>query len=151
DPDGAPLPDGREGEVVISGPSVTPGYFNSPVETAAAFRNGRLHTGDLGYLYRGHLYITGRIKDLIIHNGRNIHPQAIEWVAEQVAGARRGNVVAMAVPGHDTERIVVVMETRASDRDAVAAGVKTAVQQQLSLPVADVVCVSRGALPKTSS
>jgi fatty-acyl-CoA synthase len=151
DEGGAPLPEGHEGEVLVRGPSVTPGYFNNPTASAEVFRNGCLHTGDLGYLHEGNLYITGRIKDLIIHNGRNIHPQAIEWVVEQVDGARKGNVVAVSVPGDNTERIVVVMETRARGDEALAMRVKTAVQQELLLPVSDVICLRHGELPKTSS
>ena len=149
--DGSTLPDRHEGEVVVRGPSVTPGYFNDPEGGADVFRNGMLHTGDLGYLDRGDLYITGRIKDLIIHNGRNIHPQAVEWVAEQVEGVRNGNVVALTIPGQDTEHIVVVLETRGTNHTGIVSRVKTAVQQELSLPVAEVVCLGRGELPKTSS
>jgi len=151
DEEGSPLPDGHEGEVIVRGPSVTPGYFDNPEASAEVFRSGVLHTGDVGYIHDGWLYITGRSKDLIIHNGRNIHPQAIEWVAEQVDGTRKGNVVAVSVPGEETERIVVVIETRARRDDALISRVKTAVQQELSLPVADVVCLRRGELPKTSS
>jgi fatty-acyl-CoA synthase len=151
DEEGASLPEGHEGEVLVRGPSVTPGYFNNPDASAEVFRSGSLHTGDLGYLHEGWLYITGRSKDLIIHNGRNIHPQAIEWVAEQVDGTRKGNVVAVSVPGSETERIIVVMETRARSDEALISRVKTAVHQQLSLNVADVVCLRRGELPKTSS
>jgi fatty-acyl-CoA synthase len=149
--EGVPLPDGREGELLVRGPSVTPGYFNNPDASAKVFRNGLLHTGDLGYLHEGNLYITGRVKDLIIHNGRNIHPHAIEWVAEQVHGARKGNIVAVSVPGEETERIVVVMETDARRDETLVSRVKTAVHQELSVPVADVVCLRHGQLPKTSS
>jgi acyl-CoA synthetase (AMP-forming)/AMP-acid ligase II len=152
---GLPLPDGHEGHVLVRGPSVTPGYFNDPDGSAQTFRNGTLQTGDLGYVHEGSLYITGRSRDLIIHNGRNIHPQAIEWVVEQVEGSRRGHVVAVSVPGGETERIVVAMETRAygdgQAEDALVSRVKTAVQRELSLPLADVVCLRRGELPMTSS
>lgn len=149
--DGSPLPGGREGEILMRGPSVAPGYFNDAEATAAVFRDGTLHTGDLGYLHEGYLYVTGRVKDLIIHNGRNIHPQSIEWVVEQVEGARKGNVVAVSVPGDDTERVLVVMETANSRHDELIASVKTAVLRELAVPVAEVMCLGRGELPKTSS
>ncbi len=149
--DGTLLPDGCEGEILMRGPSVAPGYFNNPEATAAVFRDGTLHTGDLGYLKDGYLYVTGRLKDLIIHNGRNIHPQSIEWVVEQLEGALKGNVVAIAVPGEETERIVVVMETRGTQHDALTTRVQTAVQRELAVPVAQVVFLGRGELPKTSS
>ena len=150
DGQGRPVPDGHEGELLVRGPSVAPGYFNDPEATAATFRDGFLHTGDLGYRHQGYLYVTGRVKDLIISNGRNIHPQAVEWIVEQVQGARQGGVVAFSVPGCDTERVVVLVETRDRDQDGLIARVKSAVHRELGLAV-EVVCLARGELPKTSS
>jgi acyl-CoA synthetase (AMP-forming)/AMP-acid ligase II len=71
-------------------------------------------------------------------------------VAERVDGSRQGNVVAVSVPGADTERILVLMETRESSHETLISNVKRAVHRELSLPV-DVVCLRRGELPKTSS
>jgi fatty-acyl-CoA synthase len=79
---GRPLSDGCEGEIAVRGPSITPGYFDDDRETAAVYRDGWLHTGDLGFVSGGQLYVTGRAKDLIIIAGRNFHPQSIEWCAE---------------------------------------------------------------------
>ncbi len=72
---GEELPERRVGEIVARGPSVTPGYFRNEEATAAALREGWLHTGDLGYVANGALHICGRIKDLIIINGANHYPQ----------------------------------------------------------------------------
>ncbi|MBP7765603.1 MAG: long-chain fatty acid--CoA ligase [Syntrophaceae bacterium] len=73
------LPIGQTGEIVIKGPGVMKGYWNKPAETAAAIRNGWLHTGDVGHMDEdGYLYITDRKKDLIIRGGENIYPKEIE-------------------------------------------------------------------------
>lgn len=151
DADGNFLPEGHEGELVHKGPSVTPGYFNAPQATAAAFRDGWLHTGDLGFVRDGEVFITGRLKDLIIVNGRNIHPQAVEWLAQEVDGVRKGNVVAFSVPGDLGEELVIVFESRRDDKEALQKGVRDAVQRDLSLSVRDVVVLPPGTLPKTSS
>ncbi|MCA9156659.1 MAG: AMP-binding protein, partial [Planctomycetales bacterium] len=108
---GVVLGNDREGEICVRGPSVTPGYFNNPTATQAAFRDGWLHTGDLGFLHEGQVYITGRLKDLIIVNGRNVHPQSVEWAAAEVEGVRQGNVVAFSRPSPSGEELVVVCET----------------------------------------
>jgi acyl-CoA synthetase (AMP-forming)/AMP-acid ligase II len=149
------MPEGVEGELWLRGPSVTAGYFENAEATAACFdAQGWLHTGDLGYLLQGEIYVTGRCKDLLILNGRNVHPQAIEWVAADVDGVRQGNVVAFARPGKESEEIVVVVETRASEPaelERIRAEVARRVRQEVGVPPADVVCLAPGSLPKTSS
>jgi fatty-acyl-CoA synthase len=149
--DGTPLPEGREGEILVRGPSVASGYFNNLDASATVFRDGTLHTGDLGYLHRGYLYVTGRLKDLIIHNGRNIHPHSLEWVVERLDESLRGNVVAISVPDQGTERIIIVTAARGLDDTDLATRIKTAVQRELDVPVSEVICLGRGALSKTSS
>jgi len=146
------LGDDREGELCVRGPSVTPGYFNNPEATAAAFRDGWLHTGDLGFLHDGQVYITGRLKDLIIVNGRNVHPQSVEWAAADVEGVRKGNVVAFSRPGPSGEELIVVCETHGvEDKEALRQNVKRQVQRDLSLSAAEILFLERGSLPKTSS
>jgi fatty-acyl-CoA synthase len=148
---GERLSDGREGELCVKGPSVTPGYYKNPEATAATFRNGWLHTGDLGYIRNGQVFVTGRIKDLIILNGRNIHPQAVEWAAAEVEGVRKGNVVAFSRPGASSEELVVVLETKEEDTSKLVAAVQQAVRREISVAPVDVVCLKPGGLPKTSS
>ncbi len=145
------LPDGYEGEVLMAGPSVTPGYFRNPTATAAILADGWLRTGDLGFALDGELFITGRIKDLLVYNGHNVAPQLVEWSIARVDGVRDGSVVAFGTPGTETERIVVVIEIWGSEPDQIVARVKTQVQRDLLLPLADVVCVQRGTISKTSS
>jgi fatty-acyl-CoA synthase len=152
DDNGNELPERQVGEILFSGPSVAAGYFEQPVATKAAFVNGELHTGDLGYLADGELYVTGRKKDLIILNGRNYDPQSIEWEAAEIPEIRRGNVVAFTRPGATTENLVVVAETRrTSDRDTVAEALRQRIQERLFLKVSEVVLLDPGQLPKTSS
>jgi fatty-acyl-CoA synthase len=145
------LPDGVEGELCFKGPSVTPGYFENPEATAAAYRGEWLHTGDLGYLLNGEVYVTGRLKDLIILNGRNIHPQSIEWAVADIEGVRRGNVIAFSIPGKASEELVLTVETRTQDREALTEAIRKRIQKELSLTVSEIVCLKPGSLPKTSS
>ena len=98
DDDGRSLPERQVGEIVLRGPSVMKGYFNDGDATARAIREGWLHTGDLGYLAGGRLFITGRRKDLIIKNGRNYYPQDLERAVDRIPGARSGCVAAFSVP-----------------------------------------------------
>ncbi len=151
DDNGNQLPEGLEGELCLQGPSVTPGYFNNPEATARAYRDGWLHTGDLGFVLDKQIYVTGRIKDLIIVNGRNVHPQAVEWSAAEVEGVRKGNVIAFSVPSSTGERLVVVLESRLDDRASLIEPVRQHVQRELSLRIEEVITLPPGSLPKTSS
>ena len=151
DPGGELLPDGKVGEIVFRGPSVTRGYFDNPQATAETIVQGWLHTGDLGFMRDGRVFVSGRKKDLIILNGRNYHPQAIEWEVEKLAGIRKGNIVAFAISGESTEKLVVVAETKAGDHGPLVDTIKNDVRAALGLVINDVVLVPAGALPKTSS
>jgi fatty-acyl-CoA synthase len=114
------LPERRIGWVCIEGPSLMQGYFSDEQATAAAFTpDGWLNTGDMGYLVDGDLVITGRSKDLIICNGRNIWPQDLEWAVESQCELRPGDVAAFSVDDEEgKERVVVVVETRAKGPEA---------------------------------
>ncbi|MGH3972140.1 MAG: hypothetical protein ACRDS9_02265, partial [Pseudonocardiaceae bacterium] len=144
--------EGQEGELVVRGGSLADGYFSDPDRSAQTWRDGWLHTGDTGFLHEGQLYVTGRIKDLIIVNGRNHQPQDIEWVASQVPGVRVGNVVALPVSEDDTEGVRVVLEaSQGAVAEDLARQVRQAVHRRFGLPVHDVVVLPRQGLPKTSS
>jgi fatty-acyl-CoA synthase len=141
------------GELEIRGTSVTPGYYRHPEATEAAFHDGWFRTGDLAYLVDGELVICGRIKDVIIVGGRYVFPEDVERAVAAVDGVRPGNVIAFGVTGRKgREALVVVAEARdgsapAPVRDEVARRVLSAV----GLPCEDVLLVSPGTLPKTSS
>ena len=149
--DGRLLPEGAVGEIVVKGPSVTKGYFENAQASAELLAGGWLHTGDLGFKIDGDLFISGRKKDLIILNGRNYYPQAIEWEVEQLDGVRRGNVVAFSTPGSHSEELVVVAETKAQDKQALAATIRRHIHSALGLSAKEIVLVDAGVLPKTSS
>jgi fatty-acyl-CoA synthase len=108
---GRSLPERSEGEIVSEGPSVGDGYYGDPAATAEVFREGAIHTGDMGFLADGELYVTGRRKNLIIVRGRNYHPNDLELAATTVDGVRRGGAAAFASPGADgAEEVTLVLE-----------------------------------------
>ncbi len=151
---GTPRQEREVGELEIRGTSVTPGYYNRPDATAAAFHDGWLRTGDLAYLVDGELVMCGRIKDLIIVGGRNVYPQDVERAVAEVDGVRAGNVIAFGVDGRQgKESIVVVAESRAdtAEMSPVRARVAEKVRAAVGLPARDIVLVAPGTLPKTSS
>ncbi|WP_395670535.1 fatty acyl-AMP ligase [Phenylobacterium sp.] len=153
-PNGAPLPEGQVGRVFVRGPSIMQGYLGQPEATAAVLdADGWLDTGDLGFLDGGAFTPTGRSKDLILLNGRNIWPQDLEWTAEaEVDRLRSGDVAAFAVEG-DEDKVVVLVQTRSSDPD-VRAGLLTEVTAVLRARHAldvQVELVGAHALPQTSS
>jgi long-chain acyl-CoA synthetase len=95
-PDGTSLPPGKDGEVVISGPTVMRGYLNMPEATAETVQDGWLHTGDIGRLDEdGYLTIVDRAKDMVIRGGENIYPKEIEAVLAQVDGVLESAVVGL--------------------------------------------------------
>ena len=107
------LPSGQAGEIVIKGPGVMKGYWNKPVETAEALRNGWLHTGDIGYADEdGYLYITDRKKDLIIRGGENIYPKEIENVLHEHPQVLEAGVVGIPDPVYgEVVKAFVVLKT----------------------------------------
>ena len=117
---GAPCAARIVGRVFIKGPSLTPGYYSDPAASKAMYHGEWLDTGDMGYMLDGEIVITGRAKDLIIINGRNIWPQDIEWAVENVEGVRQGGVAAFSVDDGAGERIVVVAERRGLSDEALA-------------------------------
>ncbi|GLK57348.1 fatty-acyl-CoA synthase [Methylopila capsulata] len=155
DPTGAPQADRAVGQVFARGPSLMQAYFREDEATAAAIdAAGWLDTGDLGYLVDGQIVITGRAKDLILINGRNIWPQDMEWAAEsEIAGLRSGDVAVFSVDSADDEEVVALVQCRASApdvREALQAEVEKVLRMRFG--VAPVVrLVGAHALPVTSS
>lgn len=151
DASGRRLPDRVTGELWVKGPSVAQGYYEDPEATEKTFGGGWLRTGDYGYLVNGNIYITGRKKDLIIINGRNYDPQRIEWLVDELPEVRKGSTVAFSRPGEQSEELVIVVESRAQDPEALRELIRTKVTEQMQLVAADVVLCPVGSLPKTSS
>jgi 1-acyl-sn-glycerol-3-phosphate acyltransferase len=153
---GRELPDRREGRIQFRGPSATSGYFRNPEATARLFDGPWLDGGDLGYLADGELFVTGRVKDLIIRAGRNIYPAEIEEAVGALEGVRRGNVAVFA--GRDeragTERLVVLAETRVradAAREALRRRIAEVAGGLAGTPPDEVVLAPPGAVLKTSS
>ncbi|MFL5658358.1 MAG: AMP-binding protein [Ktedonobacteraceae bacterium] len=155
---------GQVGEIWVSGPSVAQGYWQKPEETECTFRaylagTGEgpfLRTGDLGFLQDGELFVTGRLKDLIIIRGRNHYPQDIELTVEQCHPAlRAGCGVAFSVDASGEERLVIVYEVerqyRSLNVDEVVESIRQAVAEHHELQVYAVVLIKMSSIPKTSS
>jgi fatty-acyl-CoA synthase len=142
------------GRLFASGPSVMPGYFPDDIESARILQDGWLDTGDLGYWHDDEIVITGRAKDLIIVNGRNIWPQDIEWRVETLPQLRRGDVCAFSVAANDTESLVVVVQGLSADRagsDALEADVRQAIKEASGVDAKVVLIARQPGLPMTSS
>jgi acyl-CoA synthetase (AMP-forming)/AMP-acid ligase II len=179
-PDGAEVPDGTVGEIWLHGNNVARGYFGREEESLRTFGNKLqsrqergshaegapdnccwLATGDLGVYIGGELYLTGRIKDLIIIDGRNHYPHDIETtVSHSSTAIRTGYVAAFSVPadtldGGPVEQLVVVAERGAgvgrADPEAIAAAVRAAVSREHQVRVADIRLVAAGSIPRTTS
>jgi 1-acyl-sn-glycerol-3-phosphate acyltransferase len=147
-----------EGALWFRGPSSTRGYYHNAEATRELFPSGQeewLDSGDRAYRAEGEIYITGRVKDIIIKAGRNIYPQEVEDLAGRIPGVRRGCVVAFGVADEasGTERLVVVAETRESSRvrARLVAAVNEEVATALGLPPDVVELVPPHSIPKTSS
>ncbi|MBW1810089.1 MAG: fatty acyl-AMP ligase [Deltaproteobacteria bacterium] len=154
--DGSIVPQNRVGEIVIKSPSVMQGYYHNDIETAKVIRDGWLHTGDLGYVSKQRLFITGRAKEMIIKRGRNYYPYDIERAASNVSGVRKGCLVAFASSNSEngTEDLILVAETREVDQ-----GKKTKIEQAIAAEILGavgikpdrIVLVPPRSIPKTSS
>jgi acyl-CoA synthetase (AMP-forming)/AMP-acid ligase II len=157
------VPDGRVGELWLSSPSVAAGYWGRDEETRTTFGNylasGEgpfLRTGDLGFLDEGEVFVTGRLKDLIILHGRNHYPQDIEQTVQSVhPGLLGGSGAAFEVYKDGQHQLVIVQEVERRGRDLdwarLLGDVRQAVADRHELHVHDLVLLEPGSLPKTSS
>lgn len=155
DSDGFSLPEREVGRIMVRGPSLMREYFGNREETARVLSSdGWLDTGDLGFLLGGSLVITGRSKDLILVNGRNIWPQDLEWAVErEVDGIRNGDVAAFSIDDAEAERVVLLVQCRKSDealRESLRQAIAEAIRATAGLNCT-VVLVPHNSLPQTSS
>lgn len=153
------------GEIWVSGASVTQGYWQRSEQTQSAFQaylkdtgdGPFLRTGDLGFLHSGELYVTGRLKDMIIIRGRNHYPQDIELTVEQSHPALQSSCSgAFAIDVAGEERLAVVVEVKRShlrnfDVQEVVKAIRQAVAEQHELQVYGIELLKSGNIPKTSS
>lgn len=152
---GQPLGERRVGRIFVKSPSLMAGYYHNEDATSAAVGDdGFLDTGDMGYWLDGEIVITGRAKDLILHNGRNIWPQDIEWAAEHIEQLRSGDVAAFAVEGQDgDDDVVVLVQCRLQDEASIESlrhAVSAAIHRSAGVEC-KIVMVPPKSLPFTSS
>ena len=160
DDGGRETPERVEGRLQFQGPSTTSGYFRDRAATAALFDGDWLESGDLAYVAGGEVFITGRVKDVVIRAGRNLYPYDFEQAAGDIEGVRRGCVAlfsAHAPQGTSaagTERLVVVAETRESAperRAEIRAALEDLSGERLGQPMDEVVLAPPHTVLKTSS
>ncbi len=146
----------HEGMLEFRGPSIAKGYFRNEEKTRELFHDGWVRSGDRAYVANGDVYITGRVKDIIIRAGRNTYPQEIEEAVSAIPGIRKGGVAAFgsADPATGTERLIVMAETKETDATARAALVAKAHEVVTTIAGSaadDIVLVPPRGVPKTSS
>jgi fatty-acyl-CoA synthase len=153
DDQGRELPELSIGEITLAGPSLMKEYQGEERLTAATIREGWLHTGDLGYLSGGELFVCGRIKDVLVLNGRKYHPQDLEWAVDDVAGVRRGRVAAFATtrPGEPDRAVIVVEASGSADAEDLEREIRRRIAAVCGLSVDEVAIVSSGAIARTTS
>jgi 8-amino-7-oxononanoate synthase len=157
------MPAGQVGEVWVSGPSVAQGYWQRTHETEQTFRAYQrdtgegpfLRTGDLGFSHDGELFVTGRLKDLVIVRGCNHYPQDIEATVEKShPGVRAGSAAAFTVEEGPEQKLVIILElVRRQQVEAaqVIGAIRRDVAREHDLVVDSIVLVGAGSIPKTSS
>jgi len=154
DPDRVPVSAGRVGEIFVRGPSIMGGYDRDPAASGEALHDGWLATGDLGFFHDGELFIAGRRKEVLIVQGQKFYAHDIEQLCAAVEGVLLQGVLAFGLAGEGTEAVALLVETREADparRSQIVRAVRDTVSQTLGLPLADVVLVARGTVPRTSS
>jgi 1-acyl-sn-glycerol-3-phosphate acyltransferase len=164
DDSGNEVADRTEGFLWFRGPSATSGYFNNRAATQKLFPAGEpspgefawVNSGDRAYRAEGEIFVTGRVKDIIIKGGRNLYPHEVEELAGRAEGIRKGCIVAFGLKdeGSGTEKLVVVAESRESEplrRRTIAAAVTQEISAGLGLPPDRVELIPPGSIPKTSS
>lgn len=157
DSHGRTLNEDELGEIQVRGPSVFTGYFQDKDSSCESLRSDWLKTGDLGFIYDGELYVAGRTKEILVIRGENIMPHEIEWLAEEARGESKSadRVAAFSVSNENAgEEIALVVETHLTDPIELKRldhAIRSRIGRGISLPVADLVFVRRGKIPRTSS
>jgi len=156
DSTGHELPSRHEGALQFRGPSSTKGYYNNQTKTDELIDGKWLNTGDQAYIAQGELYITGRVKDIIIRAGRNIYPDQLEKAIGFIEGIRKGCVAIFAgIDKHTaTERLIILAETKVRDakqRQRLISEISTLSTDLLGVAADEIVLAEPGAVLKTSS
>jgi fatty-acyl-CoA synthase len=142
-----PLPERNVGEIQVRGDSLMSHYVGA--NAPDPFVEGWLRTGDLGYLASGELYVTGRLKDMVIAMGHNYYPEDFEWAAARVEGVRPGRCVAFNLPG--AEQVIVLVEAGDRDSGSLRRDVRRAVTNAVGVAPGEVLVLPAGTVEKTTS
>ncbi len=146
------LPERHVGSIIARGPSVMAGYFDDPEETAAVLQDGWLHTGDIGYMVAGQLFVCGRTKDLIIRQGRKYHPPDLESTIADLGIPVSGVVVFGINHVEEADTVVAILESRAAARsDEIVDRVRRRVRETAGLELDEVLVTPPGTIPRTTS
>jgi len=150
------LPEREEGHIQFGGPSITSGYYRNPEATRELLHGNWIDTGDYGYVAEGELYITGRVKDVIIRAGRNIHPYELEEAVGALEGVRKGCVAAFGARDAKTgaEHLVVLAEARLTDRaerERLRERINELAVRLIGMPADEIVLAPPHSVLKTSS
>lgn len=153
---GRPVGERHEGRLEFRGPSATQAYFRNPAATAKLIRDGWLDSGDRAYTAAGEIYVTGRIKDIIIRAGRHIYPDELESAIGAIPGVRKGCVAVFGTAGtaSGTERVIVLAEThiqKGEDRETLRQSIISTIVALLGEPPDDVALAAPHTVLKTSS
>ncbi len=154
DTDNAELPKGKVGHILVRGESITGGYYHNPTATNDLFSNGWLNTGDMGFIFEGNLYISGRYKDIIFVNGKNYFANDLEVLACQLEEFNFGKTVIGGITDSKTgkEKVLVfaaaIPEAKAPE---VLQLLRTLMRQELGIPVDELILIKSNEIPKTSS
>ena len=157
DDSGRSLGEREVGEIQVKSSTLFSGYWRQPELTGAALAGGWFHTGDLGYLFEGELYVCGRKKDVIISFGNNIYPEDVEEIAESFAEVRNGRCVAFGIYDErkGTENVLVLCELRKQlepdEQKRLITRIRERIWEKLDVLVANIGIVDRGWIVKTTS
>ena len=153
--DGAFVTDREIGELCVQAPFLFSGYYKNPEATAAAFHGAWYRTGDVGFVDNEEVFVVGRLKDVIIVNGKNIFAHDVEAAVARVSGVKPGRAVAFGwySASIGTEQLVVVAERQEDtvSSDQMARDINQMVINEVGIPAGDVRIVDQGWLIKTTS
>jgi acyl-CoA synthetase (AMP-forming)/AMP-acid ligase II len=154
DADDLPVPDGKAGHIQLRGPGITKGYYHKPEETEAAFCDGWLRTGDIGFFFEGNLYVSGRHKDIIFKNGRNYFANDLEVMACTLDDISYGKVCFGGTTNRETGHDKVIAFLAGSPGEKAMETfrqLRNLLRANLGITVDELVMVKSNEIPKTSS